>query len=153
MTEQERQQLINDLKLLMADNVLFKIKVQYCHHNVKGMSFMELHGFFQDIYEELEEATDVYGEQIRILGEQAPGSAQEFLDLADLNEFNVSADPTAEEMLMQLYEDNDHIRDHLTEFEQHAAEAGNEAVLDFFVERHRQHDMYHYFLSSYTMNI
>lgn len=153
MTDEEREDLVLMLRQLMADTLTLKLKAQFFHHHVQGLNFQELHNYFQDLYEDMEEAYDEIGEQIRILGETAPGSLEGHAKCKSLGSIDRNKDHSTEEMVDTLYHDNDSIRDHLQDCESRASKIGAENVLDFFVERHREHDMHHYFLGSLSMNL
>lgn len=151
MTEEEKSELIKNLQQLMSDTLAFKLKAQFCHHHVKGLHFSALHEYFQEIYEGMEVAYDEIGEQIIILGGKAPGSYEDHMKNSTLSGLNMDEDLSAKEMVDVLQGDNDKIRDHLSGFEETASEAGAENVLDFLVERHREHDMHHYKLTQLSM--
>lgn len=153
MTDEEKNELIDCLKQLMADTLVLKLKTQYFHHHVRGLHFNSLHAHFQELYEDLEEAYDVIGEQIRILGGTAPGSLEGHRKNKNLSSISRDQEYSAEQMVDILFDNNDQIRDLLSDCEKTASDIGAENVLDFFVERHREHDMYHYFLGSLSMNL
>jgi len=138
-----------DLKQLSADIVALKLNAQYCHFNVVGDSFMEYHQLFQDFYEELEEYFDLVGEQIRILDGTSLSSAREIAERTKLTEFSSEKDYTQEEMFESLVEDNNQVREDLSEYQSRADEENNEALLDVYVEINRTLDQYYYFLNSY----
>lgn len=152
MTKEEKDELIQCLETLMADTLAFKLKSQFCHHHVSGLEFSSLHDYFEEIYSDMEEAYDEIGEQIIILGGSAPGSFREHLNNSRLGNFTKDrSDMSTKDMVDTLQADNDKIRDFLADCEETAAEIGVENVLDFFVERHREHDMHHYKLTQLSM--
>lgn len=156
MTEQERRQVEESLQQLLADTVVFKQKVHSYHWNVTGPLFHELHELFQDIYEDLEDAIDEIGEQIRILDEYPQPSLEGYVSQSVLEEAQ-NPPPPALEMVQELYEDNERVRNILQALQEVAdrAEGQNEnlamgeAVLDFAVERQREHDEFRYMLRSH----
>lgn len=154
MNNQDKQNLVQSLNQLLADTAVFKQKAQAYHWNVTGLLFGELHEQFGEIYEGLEEPFDDIAEQIRILGERPEVSLSGYAEGSFLEEPELPPPSTAE-MLQNLYEDNERIIAVLKEIERISNEAEGENgaaaedVLDFAVERHRQHDMYRFKLRSY----
>jgi starvation-inducible DNA-binding protein len=156
MTQQERQEVVQSLQQLLADTVVFKQKVHAYHWNVTGPLFHELHELFQDVYEDLEDAIDEIGEQIRILDEYPQPALGDYVSQSVLEEAQ-NPPPSALEMVQELYEDNERVRNILRALQEAAdrAEGQNEelatgeAVLDFAVERQREHDEFRYMLRSH----
>ena len=156
MTQQERQEVVESLQQLLADTVMLKQKAHAYHWNVTGPLFHQLHELFQDIYEDLEEAIDEIGEQIRILDEYPQPALGDYVSQSVLEEAQ-NPPPPALEMVQELYEDNERVRNILQALQEVAdrAEGQNEnlatgeAVLDFAVERQRKHDEFRYMLRSH----
>ena len=149
MTQNERQNLVTSLNQLLADTAVFKQKVQAYHWTVRGLLFKELHEFFQEIYEEVEQAFDEIGEQVRVLDSDPNLQLSQYVRDSVIDEADPNGSPTAVEMIQTLHDDNERIIAVLKELERIANEAEAEAVLDFAVERHRQHDIYRYKLRSH----
>jgi starvation-inducible DNA-binding protein len=76
------------LNVLLADEVLLYLKTRNFHWNVVGPNFIEMHEFFEEQYEALDEILDEVAERIRSLGSRAPGSMGEFLKTTRLSETN-----------------------------------------------------------------
>lgn len=156
MTEQERQDLITSLNQLLADTAVFKQKVQAYHWNITGLLFGELHEQFGDIYEGLEEPYDEIAEQIRMLDEYPGVSLAGYVERSVIEEAS-NPPPSPVEMIRELYEDNERIIRVLRSIEKIASDASGEQqelaaaedVLDFAVERQRQHSTFRYKLRSY----
>lgn len=89
------EQLIQALKVLLADTVALKYKAQGYHWNVEGDDFKPWHSFFGDIYDDMEEATDGFAEWIRMLDTEryAPFKLSRFLELTTVPETEVNSDP------------------------------------------------------------
>ena len=60
--------IIDALNVLLADKHVLYIKTRNYHWNVTGNSFLELHEFFETLYQEGEEHIDLIAERIRKLG-------------------------------------------------------------------------------------
>ena len=68
------QQLAEALKTVLADTFNLYLKAHHFHWNVMGPDFAQYHEFFGEFYEEVHGAVDMIAENIRILGELAPGN-------------------------------------------------------------------------------
>ena len=79
------EELINQMKVLLASNFDLYLKAHNFHWNITGPNFNEYHTFFGEVYKELWEATDAIAEQIRKLDAYAPGSLERFEQLSLLS--------------------------------------------------------------------
>lgn len=86
IAEEHRQKISDELQKLLADEYLLYTKTRFCHWNVNGPSFHQLHVFFEGQYEQLDEIMDEVAERIRQLGHFAAGTLSAFLKLAHLQE-------------------------------------------------------------------
>ena len=86
LNDNARKQVGQCLSQLLADTYLLQLKTQYYHWNVTGENFLSLHMLFEKQYDELAEAVDELAERIRALGLPAPGTFQQFSELASLKE-------------------------------------------------------------------
>jgi starvation-inducible DNA-binding protein len=98
--EADREAIAAGLSRLLADSYTLYLKTHNYHWNVVGPMFNTLHLMFEEQYTELALAVDQIAERIRALGERAPGSYREFLELSSVEE--ESERPDAEEMIRQL---------------------------------------------------
>lgn len=96
------EQLIQALKVLLADTVALKYKAQGYHWNVESDDFKPWHSFFGDIYENLGEAEDSVAEWIRIMDAYAPFKLSRFVELTTISEMDVTSNPM--EMAKDLYD-------------------------------------------------
>lgn len=126
---------------ILTKTVSMRFKSQIHHWNVTGKNFGQFHDFFQEIYEELNEAIDEIGEQIRIETEDAV--------YEDNVTFNFSGMITAsqKERLESLNRMNESIIE-LTKQGVNQAEDGS-SIEDFLIERQRAHKMHGYKIKSY----
>lgn len=74
------------LKEALADMFVLSSKSKNYHWNVTGEHFEYLHLQFEKLYNELALDADVIAERIRILGQKAPGTLQEFLAISSIKE-------------------------------------------------------------------
>lgn len=96
------EELIQALKVLLADTVALKYRAQGYHWNVEARDFKPWHEFFGSIYEDLAESEDEIAEWIRIMYGYAPFKLSRFSELTTLTEVEISAD--AMDMAKDLYD-------------------------------------------------
>ncbi|NBX51726.1 DNA starvation/stationary phase protection protein, partial [bacterium] len=70
----KEQQLAEALKGLLADSFNLYLKAHHFHWNVMGPDFAQYHDFLGELYKEVHGAVDMIAENIRVLGELAPGN-------------------------------------------------------------------------------
>jgi starvation-inducible DNA-binding protein len=104
------EQLLNTLRVLLADNIALKFKAHGYHWNVESDDFHQFHKFFEKIYEDYNDATDGYAEWLRMLKAYAPYRLTDFFDMSTMGEPVIVGDP--QPMLADLYESIEkHIED------------------------------------------
>ena len=95
------EQLLAQLRILLADNVALGMKAHGYHWNVESDDFEQLHAFFGKIYEDYDGATDTYAEWLRMLKAYSPYRLTDFFDLSTVGENVLVGDP--EPMIVDLY--------------------------------------------------
>lgn len=95
------EQLLAQLRQLLADNIALKFKAHGYHWNVESDDFKQMHDFFADIYENYDDATDTYAEWLRIFKAYSPYRLTDFFDMATIAEPTIVGDP--QPMLADLY--------------------------------------------------
>jgi starvation-inducible DNA-binding protein len=80
------------LNKLLADEYILYTKTRNYHWNVKGSNFMEMHKFYEEQYQQLDEMIDEVAERIRALGHYAEGRLKDLLPLATLLEPTYTSD-------------------------------------------------------------
>jgi starvation-inducible DNA-binding protein len=139
-------ELINLLKVLLADNITLKLKAHGYHWNVEGDDFVQFHKLFLDIYEDYDQATDTYAEWLRKLDTYAPFKLSRFIQLNEIGEPDVSSDPMM--MSADLLMANDMVLSKLTDAVELATVNRQHAIANFFAERMDMHQRWHWMLSA-----
>ena len=139
--------LADSLKTLLATNFAYYLKAQGFHWNVEGPDFSELHGFFQEIYEDAYSAIDPTAEYIRYLGEYSPASLERFSELTEIS--GQTKIPRARLMLEELKANNDQMLDLLNRCFAEANDANEQGIANFIAERLSAHGKYRWQLTSY----
>jgi len=75
-----------ELSKLLADSYTLYLKTHNYHWNVTGPMFQSLHLMFEEHYTELALAVDEIAERIRALGQPAPATFREFVQLSSIEE-------------------------------------------------------------------
>lgn len=140
------EELVNLLKVLLADNITLKLKAHGYHWNVEGDDFPQFHKFFADIYEDYETATDTYAEWLRKLDAYAPFKLSRFIELNEVGEPDMTSDPVM--MSKDLLSANDMVLVKLTDAVEMATSSRQHALANFFAERMDMHQRWHWMLSA-----
>jgi starvation-inducible DNA-binding protein len=142
------EELIQQMKELLADTFAFRLKTQYYHWNIEGPDFVQYHDFLGDLYEEIDGAVDETAEKIRSLNSYAPGSFKRYLELA-----TIQGDDTiisAVEMLDRVKIDNDVLRNKLKQVRNKAEASGEFGLVNFLEGRLDAHDKHAWMLKALT---
>lgn len=133
-------QLLEKLKVLLATNFSFYLKLHFFHWNVTGPNFPQYHEFFGDLYEEVFAANDDIAEHIRAVKGYAPGSLSRYLDLTLVKD-QIDVVP-AEQMISIAIQDNDKVLDVLTQAYLAAEQNSEHGLANFLQDRidiHKKH--------------
>lgn len=123
----------------LADLSVLATKTRNYHWNVTGPHFNDLHKFFESQYETLEDEIDDTAERIRALGEPAPGSLREFLELTRLQDGGAAKEATG--MVADLLEAHETLITHLRkDLEACAAKFGDAGDQDFLTGLMEAHE-------------
>jgi starvation-inducible DNA-binding protein len=107
--EQERLDVAEGLKRLLADSYSLYLQTHNFHWNVTGPQFRELPLMFEEHYTELATAVDEIAERIRTLGVPAPGTYKAFAGLSSIEE--VDGVPQAADMVARLTRGHEQVAD------------------------------------------
>lgn len=105
--EEDRIEVAEQLKKLLADSYTLYLQTHNFHWNVTGPQFRELHLMFEEHYNELAIAVDDIAERIRTLGVAAPGTYKSFAELSSIQE--VDGVPSATEMVVILTQSHEQV--------------------------------------------
>src|SRR3954467_13663211 len=80
------QMVAEELNKLLADEVVLYFKTRNYHWNIEGSSFYELHNFYEQQFDQLDEIMDDVAERIRIIGHYTEARLADYLKLTSLLE-------------------------------------------------------------------
>jgi starvation-inducible DNA-binding protein len=139
-------ELVEKIKVCLADTFVFKMKVQSYHWNVIGPDFPQYHDFFSDLYEELDGAVDALAEHIRQLDAFAPSSLSRMIELSTLTE--VDTIPVAAKMITNLIADNDAVLATVTEAYEMAEDMKEFGLSNYLQDRITEHKKHRWMLKA-----
>ena len=134
---------------LLADEYVLYTKTRNFHWNVTGARFHDLHKFFENQYDAIDEAIDEVAERIRTLGDSSPGSMAEFLAVARLKE--APGKPlAADDMLSALLADHESLSKSLRkDIDRCGDELKDVGTQDFLTGLLEQHEKQAWMLRSF----
>lgn len=144
----ERTALGAILNTLLADEYVLYTKTRRFHWNVVGANFSELHKFFEEQYEALDDIVDEVAERARALDVTAVGSLEEFARLARLEE-RAGKNPDASGMLAALLADHEALIGTLRKDVEAADDLGDAGTNDFLTGLLEQHEKMAWMLRSF----
>ena len=141
LSESNRDSVVRILNNLLADEYVLYTKTRNYHWNVVGPQFNDLHKFFQEQYEALDEMVDEVAERARSVGGKAYGTLAEFSQHSRLKE-QPGKQPAAATMVANLQADHEAMvrtlrADLETVMEKHN-DAGTNDFLTGLMEKHEK---------------
>ena len=137
------------LSKLLADEFVLYTKTRNAHWNVEGIDFLSKHKFFEEQYEQLDEIMDNVAERIRTIGEYAPGTLSQFLELTHLTELTRIKNDSAS-FIKELLADHESIIIYLRENVSKLAEEFHDyGTSDFITQLMETHEKMAWFLRAH----
>jgi len=97
-------ELIQQMKVVLASTFSFYLKSHNFHWNVEGPNFPQYHSLFENLYNETWGAVDAIAEHLRTLDSYVPGSLSRFSTLSVIDDqINI---PNSKAMILELEADN-----------------------------------------------
>ena len=137
-------QLVQQMKVVLASSFAFYLKAHNFHWNVEGPNFSEYHALFGNIYEDVHGSVDEVAERIRTLDQYAPGSMSRFAQLSVVDDqINI---PSARGMIQEILSDNVKVIVELTKAFNLATKSGKEGIADYLAGRIDVHEKHGWML-------
>jgi starvation-inducible DNA-binding protein len=140
--------LVEELKEVMGDVVVFYFRAHGYHWNVEGQDFSQYHALFESIYEDAYSSIDPIAENIRKLDEYAPFKLDSFSKLSSLEDTRVPTDPRS--MAMDLLSANDAIIQKLSSCFHAANDADEQGIANYMAERIDMHQKWRWQIKAST---
>jgi starvation-inducible DNA-binding protein len=141
------KELIEKMKVALADTYAFALKSQNYHWNVEGPDFSQYHAFFGGLYEEVVDGVDIIAEGIRQLDAYAPASFTRFKELADIEDELIIRQPL--DMFKQLSADNIKVLESLTAAYNQAEKDKKFGISNFLQDRITAHEKHGWMIRSH----
>jgi starvation-inducible DNA-binding protein len=141
-----REQLVDGMKIVLADTFALYLKTHQFHWNIEGADFPQYHEFLENLYTEVYGSVDKIAEEIRALGEYAPGSFTRFKELSNIKD-NTGA-PSAVEMFTELQGDNQMVLSSIMTAYNFANQYNEIGLSNFLQDRYDAHKKHNWMLSS-----
>jgi starvation-inducible DNA-binding protein len=138
INKENRTEISNGLKQLLADSYTLYLQTHNFHWNVTGSQFRELHLMFEEHYTELAIAVDDIAERIRTLDVPAPGTYKEFSKLSSIKE--VDGVPSSSEMVEILTKGHEQVIKTSRKVLKVAQNADDESTAALVSDRMRVHE-------------
>jgi starvation-inducible DNA-binding protein len=138
INKQDRQDIAEGLKRLLADSYTLYLQTHNFHWNVTGPQFRELHLMFEEHYTELAVVVDDIAERIRTLGVAVPGTYKAFAELSSIKE--VEGVPGAADMVVTLTHGHEQVVKTCRDVLKKAQDADDESTAALVGDRMRVHE-------------
>lgn len=139
LSAEVRSQVVDLLNARLSDTVVLYVKTRKYHWNVTGPHFAELHEFFEEQYDQLDEAIDELAERARQLGGIALGTLAEFSQTTTLSEAP-GVNPVAMDMVRDLLNDHEAVIRQLRQNIETTTQLGDAGTADFLTGLLEKHE-------------
>jgi starvation-inducible DNA-binding protein len=136
--ENLQNKMIEHLKVSLAEQYAFFLKVQNYHWNVTGANFSSIHALFEEIYKDMAVAIDDTAELIRARGQKVAASFSFFNQLKSISDGNEHA--SCETMIQELGDDLTRLNQLMKEGIALAAKEKDDSAADFLTSRLREQE-------------
>ena len=126
-------ELVQALKIVLANHYAYSLKAQNFHWNVEGPDFYQYHGLFEAIYSEVYGSVDVIAERVRTIGAYTPGSFRRYSELSQIDD-QVEI-PNAQSMIQKLLADIQVVQTSIKICYDLAEQSGNHGLSNLMAER------------------
>src|ERR687887_2627805 len=135
-----RKKVVETLNMRLCDEYVLYTKTRNYHWNVIGPRFSQLHEFFKEQYEMVDEIVDKTAERARQLGGKSLGTLEEFARHSSINE-HPGQYPDAQTMISNLLRDHEIIIRTLRKNADECDEQYHDmATNDFFLSSVQKHE-------------
>lgn len=141
------KELIDAMKVALADTFAFYLKAHNFHWNVTGPNFAQYHEFLGHLWQEVFTGVDLIAEGIRTLDAFSPGSFSRFKELSTIED--ETKVPEALAMLSKLSDDNEKVIASLHKAYMLAEKDMKHGISNFLQDRITAHEKHGWMLRSF----
>ncbi len=149
LLEKNQVKVVDILNKVLANESILSTKTRNYHWNVIGPNFSELHKFFDEQYEQLDDIIDQVAERSRALGGKSIATMTEFLVKTSLKE-HPKQYPEALQMVFNLLQDHKAIiRNLRKDLETCASEYDDMGTSNFLTDLMEKHEKMAWMLGAF----
>ena len=149
INKDNRIKVVEELNKLLADEVVLGVKTRNFHWNVKGPHFNDLHKFFEEQYNQINDSIDEIAERVRMLDEKPLSTLNEFLSHTRLKES--ASTLNSNQMIQELLDDQELLIKQIRSSSEFIGELKDSGTEDFLVGLMQEHEKMAWMLRS-TLN-
>ena len=146
--EDARKKVVETLNMRLSDEYVLYTKTRKYHWNVVGPHFHQLHEFFKEQYEALDEMIDEIAERARQLGGKSLGTLDEFARYSDIYD-EPGQNPDAETMISNLLNDHEKLIKAIRKNADEAEHLHDMATNNFYTQAVLHHEKLAWMLRAY----
>ena len=140
-------EVIDKMKIALANTFAMYIKAHGLHWNVEGRDFQQMHQFFGVLYAELHASIDIFAEEIRTLDSYVEYRLTDFDQNSSVVQTNIFGTDVAR-MLDDLLMANQIVMASLNDAFQSAQKTSNQGLMDFLATRLDVHSKHGWMIKS-----
>lgn len=133
-----KDQIATSLKPVLAETFQLYVATLNVHWNVTGPLFQPVHALTEEQYLELAPAIDEIAERIRSLGQKAPATMQQYMELGSISDGHEGA--SAETMVDALRTGHEQLANRIRPLIAQAAEAADDVTAGLLTDRLTVHE-------------
>src|ERR687894_1119597 len=134
-----RKKLVETLNMRLCDEYVLYTKTRKYHWNVIGPRCHQMHEFFKEQYEALDEMIDEIAERARQLGGKSLGTLDEFARYSDIYD-EPGQNPDAETMISNLLNDHEKLIKAIRKNADEAEHLHDMATNNFYTQTAQDHE-------------
>ena len=138
------------LNKILSDEFILNNKTKNFHWNVEGKNFNDLHKFFEEQYNQINDFIDEIAERIRMLGVYPKSTLKYFLETSDLKETEEIL--PAEKMILELLKDHEKIIRNIRQYAKDISSSDDLGNEDFLINLLESHEKIAWMLRAMTKN-
>ncbi|MET4081977.1 starvation-inducible DNA-binding protein [Pedobacter sp. UYP30] len=108
ISDKNRQEIAEQLSIILADEFLLYSKTLNAHWNIEGPDFHAVHLYLETLYNEQQGIVDTVAEKIRAVGHYVPAQLSKYLQLTHLSEKTLDKNDS-QTLFAELLEDHESI--------------------------------------------
>ncbi len=147
-SQDEKNQIVDDLNILLANYQIHYQKLRNFHWNVKGPDFFDIHEQFEMEYNHVKLCIDEFAERIRTFGATPYSTLEKYLDVAEIEESE--SDISGSEMVSRVLNDFTILMGLLITASETSHNIGDLGTTDMLVKELKRMEKRHWMFTSFN---